>query len=186
MTHLNQTERFRRAALLPVADVQSAPSYAERVLNLSLLLEELAELADAYGMQLAFCQLMEAKAFDCAGADTVAMTFHATNTGDYNAVEALDALADIQVVLDGAVLTSGLQTVFHGALDEVFASNLTKTAVPYNEAVRDRAVYANAGTNVELFGGGAGEGAWILKRATDGKLMKPARFVAPSLHHFIL
>ena len=184
MNHLKQTELFRRATHLSVANTQSVPTVAERVLNLKLLFEELKELAGAYGLDYTFSKICvdhgTQSNYYCGNITT---ELSGLDSKQYDAVEALDALADIQVVLDGAVLTSGLQHVFKDAMTEVFASNISKASIPYSEALQDQLAYANSGINVTLYGGG--EGAWVLRREPDGKLMKPARFIAPNLHQFI-
>ena len=71
--------------------------------------------------------------------------------------ETLDALIDLQYVLDGAFLSFGLQAVKELAFDEVHRSNMSKL-------------------------GGDGK---PIRREGDGKVMKGPNYFAPDLSKFI-
>lgn len=72
-------------------------------------------------------------------------------------VEVLDALTDLQYVLDGAYLSFGLQDVKKAAFDEVHASNMSKL----------------------------GEDGKPIRRESDGKVMKGPNYWKPDLSKFI-
>lgn len=72
-------------------------------------------------------------------------------------VEVLDALTDIQYVLDGAYLSFGLHGVKQAAFDEVQSSNMSKL----------------------------GEDGKPIVRPEDGKILKGPNFFQPNLAQFI-
>jgi len=72
-------------------------------------------------------------------------------------VETLDALIDLQYVLDGAFLSFGLQGVKEAAFDEVHRSNMSKL----------------------------GEDGKPIRREEDGKVMKGPNYFKPNLAQFI-
>lgn len=72
-------------------------------------------------------------------------------------VEVLDALIDLQYVLDGAFLSFGLQDKKEAAFDEVHASNMSKL----------------------------GEDGKPVVRESDGKILKGPNYFKPDLVQFI-
>lgn len=72
-------------------------------------------------------------------------------------VETLDALIDLQYVLDGAFLSFGLQDVKGAAFDEVHRSNMSKL----------------------------GEDGKPIRRPEDGKVMKGPNYFKPDMVQFI-
>ncbi|MEZ5919567.1 MAG: nucleoside triphosphate pyrophosphohydrolase family protein [Alphaproteobacteria bacterium] len=72
-------------------------------------------------------------------------------------VEVLDALTDLQYVLDGAYLSFGLHSVKAAAFDEVHASNMSKL----------------------------GEDGKPIRRESDGKVLKGPNYWTPDLSKFI-
>lgn len=79
----------------------------------------------------------------------------ALNDGDI--VEVLDALTDLQYVLDGAYLSFGLHEVKTAAFNEVHASNMSKL----------------------------GEDGKPIRRESDGKILKGPNYWKPDLSKFI-
>ncbi len=71
--------------------------------------------------------------------------------------ETLDALIDLQYVLDGAFLSFGMQAVKDLAFDEVHRSNMSKL----------------------------GEDGKPIRREGDGKVMKGPNYFAPDLSKFV-
>ena len=71
--------------------------------------------------------------------------------------ETLDALVDLQYVLDGAFLSFGMQGVKQAAFDEVHRSNMSKL----------------------------GEDGKPIRRESDGKVMKGPNYFKPDLAQFI-
>ncbi len=74
-----------------------------------------------------------------------------------DAQETLDALIDLQYVLDGAFLSFGMQAIKDLAFDEVHRSNMSKL----------------------------GEDGKPIRREGDGKVMKGPNYFAPDLSKFI-
>lgn len=74
-----------------------------------------------------------------------------------DAVETLDALIDLQYVLDGAFLSFGMQAMKEIAFDEVHRSNMSKL----------------------------GADGKPIRREGDGKVMKGPNYFAPDLAQFI-
>ena len=72
-------------------------------------------------------------------------------------VETLDALVDLQYVLDGAFLSFGMQELKEIAFDEVHRSNMSKL----------------------------GEDGKPIRRESDGKVMKGPNYFKPDLSQFI-
>lgn len=72
-------------------------------------------------------------------------------------LETLDALIDLQYVLDGAFLSFGLQAVKQAAFEEVHRSNMSKL----------------------------GEDGKPIRRPEDGKVMKGPNYFKPDLAQFI-
>lgn len=72
-------------------------------------------------------------------------------------VETLDALIDLQYVLDGAFLSFGLQDVKNDAFEEVHRSNMSKL----------------------------GEDGKPIRRESDGKVMKGPNYFKPDMTQFI-
>lgn len=72
-------------------------------------------------------------------------------------VETLDALIDLQYVLDGAFLSFGLQGVKNDAFNEVHRSNMSKL----------------------------GEDGKPIRRESDGKVMKGPNYFKPDMMQFI-
>lgn len=72
-------------------------------------------------------------------------------------VETLDALIDLQYVLDGAFLSFGLQSVKQAAFDEVHRSNMSKL----------------------------GEDGKPIVRESDGKILKGPNYFKPDISQFI-
>ena len=77
--------------------------------------------------------------------------------GNDDMVETLDALIDLQYVLDGAFLSFGMQDVKGVAFDEVHRSNMSKL----------------------------GEDGKPIHREGDGKVMKGPNYFKPNLAQFI-
>ncbi len=72
-------------------------------------------------------------------------------------VEVLDALTDLQYVLDGAYLSFGLQHLKHEAFDEVHSSNMSKL----------------------------GADGKPIRRESDGKVLKGPDYRRPDLAQFV-
>ena len=107
-----------------------------------------------------------------------------------NIVEVADALADLQVVLDGAFHAFGLANIKEQLLDEVFRSNMSKVCNSREEAeqtivkcINDpdlkllaKDLEAHKVDNSEL---------WVVKKVSDGKIMKSINYFKPNLKEIV-
>ncbi len=119
---LEQVKEFMLMFKQPVIPVTQEISEDRARLRISLIFEELHELAVAYGEDRYFKNLCDAA------------IHKPTRTDSPNRVEQLDALVDLTYVTNGAVHESGFGECFDEAFDEVHCNNLTKAAATVEEA----------------------------------------------------
>lgn len=105
---LRLVREFHEAADQPVRDEPTLVDGDTSELRITLLAEELRELAESLGVRLTY----EVQLTDDPGADDPAAT--------------LKELCDVQYVLDGAFLSLGFHRYKSAALEEVHRSNLSK------------------------------------------------------------
>lgn len=123
MSTVDKVKRFHEIFEHPIGD---SPLHVEprntRSLRIKLLFEELQELAEAGDMIGTFQNL-------CVNFITTVSEKYGkiiTDGDNVNKIEELDAITDIQYVLDGKKLTSGLYTVTDEAFDLVHENNMNK------------------------------------------------------------
>lgn len=171
-TTLEQTAEFHRIFNHPIAIGVGDEDLKIRQLRIKLLFEELEELAVATDCQGTFQELC----------DTSPPLLHDAIDGDnVDHVEELDALCDLQVVLDGKFLTSGHWQHKDKAFAEVHRSNMSKTCTTVDKASMSVYNYLNQGviaTKEE------NNGVWVIKR-DDGKILKGIDFSEPDLKQFV-
>ena len=120
MTTLDKVREFHKTFGHPVNQINEVESLKTRQLRIKLLFEELSELADASDVKDTFLRL-------CSTHVALRDWKFGMKDGDkVDRVEELDALCDIQYVLDGKKLTSGLHEVFDLAFDRVHQNNMGK------------------------------------------------------------
>ncbi len=107
--------------------------------------------------------------------DELHLAFH-----DKDLVGVLDALADLQVVLDGAVLACGMQEVFPAAMAEVHRSNMSKFLDSPSQAHDEAEKLRQAGISVRVEGSALCL-PYALIRRSDGKLIKPSTYSPANL-----
>jgi predicted HAD superfamily Cof-like phosphohydrolase len=140
---LQQVADFHRLFNHPIGEnPQSSEPLKTRQLRIKLLFEELAELAEASDCKATMAKLsndyinklleanggMEASVEE-ANTEFQEMILDAREIKDgdnVNKTEELDALCDIQYVLNGKILTAGLHRVFDPAFNQVQANNMAK------------------------------------------------------------
>lgn len=184
--NLAQVREFHTVFKHPI---EPYPTFSTSVMNLriSLLLEELAELSEACGMDplLHFLTEIE-KVWNTYGDKYRLMKEVAMINGETtqaNPVEVLDALCDLQYVLSGAVLTFGYGADFEKAFALVHQSNMSKAATSKEEAEETVKAYSQQGVRavvvpVTLYSNGATESTqyFVIKRESDGKILKAKGF----------
>lgn len=130
-----------------------------RQLRIKLLFEELAELAVASDVNGTFYDL-------CIEAQSE-LQFKNHDGNKVDKVEELDAIADIQYVLNGKLLTSGLHNLIDEANDLVHKNNMTKAHKDIYHA-QQTIEKKNMINCTEKFKDGL-----VLLYNSDGKLTKP-------------
>ena len=122
-------------------------------------LDQVQEFHETYGLPVESSQTLNDKMTQALRvnllAEEVEELKEALEAGDM--VEVLDALTDIQYVLDGAYLSFGLQGVKQAAFDEVHRSNMSKL----------------------------GADGKPIRRESDGKVMKGPNYFTPDMAQFI-
>lgn len=143
------------------------PSIEDRKLRLKLIFEELSELADAYGMKDTFAKICNS--YSNANSYEI-------DTDDFNKVEALDALCDLSVVVNGGYCISGFTDIAQEAYDETMRSNMSKFCYSLDEAlatVAGKDDWTYRVTNIN------GRDVYVFLRKSDGKILKGKRFFQP-------
>ena len=173
---ITQTREFMLAAgqACPDRPIQPYEDEHEAMfkLRLALCLEELGELAEAMGLKRTFAEL-QYTALKGYGAFK--------DTGTYDTVEVLDALADMRVVADGTVLACGLAEVFPAAMNEVHRSNMSKFPKSLQEAGDTVAAYFAQGVDVTCDMGRPAGTPMVVKRRSDGKILKSIDYLPANL-----
>lgn len=170
---------FHRTFNHPIAENVGDETLEVRQLRIKLLFEELQELAEATGCERTFHEICYHKVdaneeFWAIGGDTI-------DSDQVDHIAELDALCDLQYVLDGKILTSGHWRHFNQAFSEVQRSNMSKACDTEEEASMKIYELTNKGINVhkELH-----NGKWILVRE-DKKVLKGPHFKEPDLERFV-
>jgi len=150
------------------------PSIADRKLRLKLIFEELSELAEAYGLAGTFSKI----------AHDFGAYYMSNNQGkhcydslEFDKVEALDALCDLSVVVNGGYCISGFTDIAQEAYDETMKSNMSKFCYSLDEAlatVAGKEDWTYRVTNIN------GRDVYVFLRKEDGKIMKGAGFYVPN------
>lgn len=173
MDSLQQTAEFMRAAGQNIPAVPTVPTVEVRKLRLALMLEELHELAEAFGLVDTFDKMMVQK----SGVDAEGFAFYHIDTLDYSDVAALDALCDSRVVADGAILACGMQDIFPAALAEVHRSNMSKFPKDMLEVVETVQHYEQQGISCY----GVSGSRRVVLRNPDNKVLKSVRYSPANL-----
>lgn len=116
MTNLQKSvSKWMKAVDQPVPDYPTIPDNLTRILRISLLLEEVLELAEASGIEVSFKSTGEVVSLE---------DLNYNISGEVDLVEVADALSDIDYVSAGAACSYGLDIEpFH---NEVCRSNDSK------------------------------------------------------------
>ena len=152
------------------------PSIADRKLRLKLIFEELSELADAYGMNNEFCKICDNHLETVTIGDDFGNPDFPKDTLEFNKAEALDALSDLSVVVNGGYCISGFTDIAQEAYDETMRSNMSKFCYSLDEAlatVAGKDDWTYRVTNIN------GRDVYVFLRKSDGKILKGKRFFQP-------
>lgn len=169
---IESVKEFHRVFSQPIKETIGVPSKERAILRVRLIFEELMELAEASGVGAEFNLLL-----------IKSMKLNDSSfSKESNNAEALDALVDLQYVLDGTILEYGMDKVFEQAHNNVHASNMTKFCTTKEELQlsldhfkeKDIQVYTRE-TN----------GVYFIYKAEDSKLLKPLNYVSADMEKII-
>lgn len=163
--NLKMVEDFHLNFQNPVYKNATEVSYERRILGLKLLLEELTELAEALGVKKGYYKLLENTTENLF---SLGETFE--NTGVTNEGEVVDALADIEYILDGRIIEFGYSNIYDTAFLAVHQSNMTKLCKDEAEAAETVVNYDKQG--IKTYFESNNKGKFIVKRKSDNKIMK--------------
>ena len=167
---LESVSEFHKTFGAPVLDNPQIPDEDRVRLRLTLILEELGELAEASGAAKVFNEMMKNKVADFEDKPEV-----------MDMGEALDALCDLQVVLNGSTLEYGLQDKFDEAFDEVHRSNMSKACTNKEDAEASVDKYQKQGIETVLE---KVNGKYVIYRAADHKILKGINYFSPDISQF--
>jgi hypothetical protein len=154
------------------------PSIEDRKLRLKLIFEELEELADAYGLMRYFDSIIASNLFSKNKFNAMedCIDYSTADSEEFNKIEALDALCDLSVVVNGGYCISGFTDIAQEAYDETMRSNMSKFCYSLDEAlatVAGKDDWTYRVTNIN------GRDVYVFLRKEDGKIMKGASFYVP-------
>lgn len=175
---LRQVAEFHQLFEHPVGRMDVLEPLKTRQLRIKLLFEEIAELAEASDVPATMEELCH-KYISNSKADNGQPNIDGDNV---NKVEELDALCDIQYVLNGKVLTAGLAPVFDAGCDLVHSNNMTKAHRSKEHALET--ILQNGLVAEECVITPKDENVWMLYNK-DAKLTKPHDHIKVSLEPII-
>ena len=127
---------FHRMTGEPIHDTPEPPDDIQAVLRVSLLVEEVLELAEAFGVQV-HLPISPNPGMGEGDVSIGRLEFH--NVGQPKLVDAVDALRDIEYLVHGTELILGVHDVSDETFLEVHRSNMEKQPVDYGEkAIKPR------------------------------------------------
>ena len=146
-------------------------------LRLSLLLEEITELAESCGVDIAekFRTQLINKSCEL---DKKIQSGKIENT---NLINIFDAFIDTQYVLSGAIIAFGMQHQFDEGFEEVHKSNMTKACSSYQEAMDTKNHYNLKGVECFVDVTDFNLGIWRVLRTGDHKLLKSINYQPANL-----
>ncbi len=171
------TGHFHQVMGLPAPDVMIVPSVSMRLRRGGLILEEFLELLEAMGLSLTFNHGGLVGAQQINDEDIGLVHIEGSR---YDPVETLDALADLNVVVNGTGVEFGLPV--HFANYEVYCSNLTKLESDGSPIVNHCKTCGPNDENIyhsECVCGHTDQ--WLDPTAPLGKILKPAGFTRANI-----
>lgn len=174
-TYLEQVKEFHRAFKHLVRTTYGIPQDRAK-LRLSLLLEELTELAEASGLKSWFAAQLH---------ETALNTVQNIDKDRVNITEQLDALADLQYVLAGAVLEYGFEPVFDKAFVEVHRSNMSKACETIDEVEVTIDMYEDKTGEKHAYERNKETGNYLVFRQSDKKTVKSINYSPANLKQFL-
>jgi hypothetical protein len=152
------------------------PTIKERKLRLNLILEELEELAESYGLDKYFINLKDKQSAE-KHTDLLNNNIELHDTNVFNKIEALDANCDLEVVVLGAYCINGFTNIAKGAFKETMDSNMSKFCKTEDEALATVAGKDDWDYKVV-------NGNYVFVRKSDNKILKASSFFKPNYNRF--
>ncbi len=174
-TTVQKVQEFHETFEHPVGTLSGKEPLNIRQLRIKLLFEEVAELAEA-GDVIATMETICHKYISDIASDNGQPNIDGDNV---NRIEELDALCDIQYVLDGKKLTSGLHEVFDEGFDLIHSNNMNKAHASEQHALDTAEINGMIGWSTKEKDGK------ILLFNASGKLIKPHDHKKVTLNHLI-
>lgn len=126
---LEQVKEFHQLFEHPIGNIDELEPLKVRQLRIKLLFEELAELAEASDCRQTMKDLCSKYHHEA-----IANPKYDEDGDNVNQIEEVDALCDIQYVLNGKILTAGYQDIFDENFDIVHQNNMTKAHLTLEDA----------------------------------------------------
>jgi len=136
---LEQVQEFHFTFSHRIGNINELEPLNVRQLRIKLLFEELRELAEASDCKRTLVD--ETAKYVSSFSNNPTDVFKActdahddwkiTDGDDVNQLEELDALCDIQYVLNGKIITAGMQHIFDREFDKVHQNNMSKAHNSY-------------------------------------------------------
>lgn len=177
-TTFEKTKDFHRVAgvIFPEAPQKSIGT-DEIKLGLSLIAEEFVELLrDGFGLEASLTSQLE---------DVLKSSVdHVSDKSSYNLVEVVDALGDLDVVINrlGGVLGVDMDKIS----DEIYESNMSKFTKSLGEAVVAEKDYKAKGRAVTIHEiKDDDKRIYIVKDSNTGKVLKASSFKEPNFNRIL-
>ena len=149
--------------------INETPDIETRVLRLKLALEELCELAEAFGLEDTFSSLLQSKIKDVY--DKIVIDTHV-----YNQKEALDGLLDIAVINNGTIITCGFEEIFDREYENVDTNNKTKFHTDIDEALKTQDYYMSGHVKTTIEKVTVDNVIFYVVKNIAGKVLKPYNY----------
>jgi len=170
--NLKKVQEFHRVFNQPVLEKCEVISKERAKLRLSLALEELTELAEAFGLASTFNRMMISKATEKLSEDKDRI----------DRKEVLDALCDIEYINNGTILETGNRFVFDDAFNDVHESNISKVCKTIEEAEETCQSYNNKSTACYF---SKTSEYYLVYRAIDAKVLKSINYKEVQLDKYL-
>jgi len=128
---LEQVKSFHEVFNHRVGNLNDLEPLNVRQLRIKLLFEELVELAEASDCKRTLHGLCDSTKYDLEQGNLGINSYYPVDGDDVNQLEELDALCDIQYVLNGKIITAGMQNIFDREFDKVHQNNMSKAHTSY-------------------------------------------------------
>lgn len=173
-TTTQQVSEFHKLFEHPIGNIEDLEPLKIRQLRIKLLFEELQELAQAGDILKTFYTLCvnasDKLLGDCFDGDNV------------NKIEELDAITDLQYVLDGKKLTSGLYVVTEEAFNLVHENNMQKAHLSEQHCIDTITSLSSATEPSSSFSFEKKENYYIVRNSSE-KTIKPLDHKKVDLSH---